>query len=415
MRSLAKCAALVAISTMCACAPVGTRSVSPEAPPGPDLVLAALTDRLPPRTSGALYAPPEPESLRPCCAFGLDLKVKVAEVPVPGFALETVRGTAEIGQHSYGAGLVQFASSPVEERTPEQPSRESNGIAYTCRGGFIDTAHLRDYADLTTYLAAQIRARLDAGGTIELAEQGGERRVVVRPLDRARVAAADRDAFAIAAAQWATFHLSVWREIATWYGHESVPPWPERISSFSLEDLYSNLLGTKLAGGVLATHTISNEAEYDRAMSAWIEAAFGVLGIVPKERAAAAMHAVEGVWWDAKLRVPDWKVTKRRQFQFKGTVTPWLIESASPPKAGSERVCSLPQSPFVLAVADHYGDVPIGDVVSIELRVSDRLASHGFPFPRRRDRRITNEDFAALVEAVRRETNGNLGGPSDHP
>lgn len=39
------------------------------------------------------------------------------------------------------------------------------------------------------------------------------------------------------------YDLSVWHEIATWYGVSSVPLVSEQFSSFSPEDVYSNLLG----------------------------------------------------------------------------------------------------------------------------------------------------------------------------
>ncbi len=360
---------------------------------------------------------PEPDRLRPCCAFGYDLKVKIGAVPVPGFSMQTVRGRSDIGQHSYGAGLVQFASSPVAHAAG-QPSRESNGIVYTCRGGFIDTAHLRDYADLTAYLAPQIRSRLDDGGDIVLADQGGTRTVRVRPLPRAlapRAVAGERDSFAIAAAEWVTFELSVWREIATWYGHETVPPWPERISSFSIEDLYSNLLGTRLAGALLATQTFRDEPEYDSAMSAWIDAALDALGVVSQQSAADAMKAVAGVWWDPERRVPDWKVLRRRKFDIDGTVPPWLIESASGKSVDAAPGCKGSQEPVVLHTVDRFDGIAIADVAYVELVVSDKLAAHGFPFPRRGDRHITPRDFPTIVDAIRRETSRALGGPADHP
>ncbi|MDP3432015.1 MAG: DUF4056 domain-containing protein [Bacteroidota bacterium] len=36
------------------------------------------------------------------------------------------------------------------------------------------------------------------------------------------------------------YDLSVWHEIATWFGASTIPFVPERYSSFSVEDVYSN-------------------------------------------------------------------------------------------------------------------------------------------------------------------------------
>ncbi|TOM58444.1 hypothetical protein CGH73_26665, partial [Vibrio parahaemolyticus] len=47
------------------------------------------------------------------------------------------------------------------------------------------------------------------------------------------------------------FQLAVWHEIAQWYGYQSVPGFSEGISAFSPEDLYSNLLGARLAMTVI--------------------------------------------------------------------------------------------------------------------------------------------------------------------
>src|SRR4029453_17364666 len=99
-------------------------------------------------------------------------------VPLPAFTLENIRGLDDVGSHEYRAGLLQITPGPVQD-DGVRPSREHNGIAYTCRGGFIDTAHVRDFADLAWFLAAQVDRRLESGGSIDLADLGGRRRVVL--------------------------------------------------------------------------------------------------------------------------------------------------------------------------------------------------------------------------------------------
>lgn len=47
------------------------------------------------------------------------------------------------------------------------------------------------------------------------------------------------------------FEIAQWHEIAQWYGFQSVPGFSEEISAFSPEDLYSNLLGARLAINVI--------------------------------------------------------------------------------------------------------------------------------------------------------------------
>jgi hypothetical protein len=81
--------------------------------------------------------------LRPCCAFGYDLQARIAFLPVLGYRLGNLKAIDEIGRHHYDSGVVTLGSedSPVDE--------EHNGLVFTCRGGFIDTAHVRDYAEWT--------------------------------------------------------------------------------------------------------------------------------------------------------------------------------------------------------------------------------------------------------------------------
>jgi hypothetical protein len=222
-------------------------------------VAAALGDfhRGPTRASepAATAAPPEPTNLRPCCAFGDDFKIVYGVVPIPGYVLHNMRGPEDVGPHMYNAGLFESVSS--EE--PGGLTRENNGLVYTCRGGFIDLAHLRDYADMTVYLAAQIGRQMDTGGVIELADQGGERRIVLRPIAAERIADVGRLPLAVALAQWLSLHLSPRHELASWYGYAAVTYWPEKMSAFTPEDLYSSHLGIKLAGGIVMFHDTSSD------------------------------------------------------------------------------------------------------------------------------------------------------------
>jgi hypothetical protein len=90
--------------------------------------------------------PPVPirRRLRPCCAFGADLASKMGPIPVPAFRVGNMLGRDDVGPHTYDSGLLHFRRS---EQQTVALNNEKNGLIYTCRGGFIDTAHVRDYAD----------------------------------------------------------------------------------------------------------------------------------------------------------------------------------------------------------------------------------------------------------------------------
>ena len=165
---------------------------------------------------------------------------------------------------------------------------------------------MRDNADWTLFLSATIARASLIGATIELPSEGGARRLRLRPLPPDLVERYGLRRVAISVAQWLAFELSVWHEIATTYGWAAIDPYPEYLSAFSPEDLYSNLLGTKIAGGLLIN---SGEAEtdvlYDQHMNKWLRATLAYLQPVSADAGAEAMALVDGVWWDSHARLPS--------------------------------------------------------------------------------------------------------------
>lgn len=377
-----------------------------------------LDDALPGTGAASLFAPPEPRRLRPCCAFGGVMKVKLLGVPVPWYRHKPLRGPADIGPHEYDPGVLQILPSPIHDEVrrrvfesagdDEFPKRENNGEIYTCRGGFLDTAHVRDFADLAWFLAARVDERLETGGTIELVDYGGERRVTIHPVPRDELARAGRTRLAIAVAGRLSFDLSVWREAATWYGYQSVPPWPEKLSSFSPEDLYSNLLGTKLAEGILLTTPIRSRRDWDLAMTAWLDAAMAALGVVPLETAREMMKSVDDVLWSSSRWIPDWRITKRRKFDRGPEVAPWVVHTGASAH-GTRAACESDETPVKLPVENEVNGISIDRIAEIEVVVSGRLVRKGLPLSPPEDRHIVESDYQRLIEAVRRETEEGLG------
>jgi len=358
----------------------------------------------------SVAVPPEPTNLRPCCAFGVDLQVAVGAVPIPGVSLGNIRGPEEVGPHKYNIGLFETATS-AERRSIE---RENNGVVYTCRGGFLDTAHIRDLADLTVYLTARIEQSLGAGAVIPLASQGARLRVVVEPLEEDLVADLGRRRLAIAAAQWLAFQVSVWHEIATWYGYASIPGWPEKISAFSPEDLYSNIVGIELAGGILHLHDASDERQYNESLNAWLAMALRRLDVRGREQARAAMRAVDGLWWDSSRRVPDWQLVRRRNFDIGATIRPWTIDLAFADGDAPDVGCSDTGPPLRLRVPATFAGFRFDPYVRLEIEVDAALLANGFP-KRVASRGVTQADFPAIIAAIRAEHEEALGPGADRP
>jgi len=266
---------------------------------------------------------PEPRSLRPCCVFGTDIGVQIRSIPMPGYEIQNVLDIDELGTHQYNKGAV----SAQPRGQGGLISDEASGILYTCRGGFIDISHVRDNADRTLYFAAQIGRIAATGGAFPIAGEGAERRIIVRPLDPRLVKAYGFREVVTRLAEWLDFQASIWHEIATWYGWASTR-FSEQPSAFSPEDLYSNLVGVKIAGTIIRRQQASSEIEYNRAVTVLLKDALGKLGPLPKDATRRAFAYVDGVWWDSTKRVPDNQLVRHRNFDIGPSLSPWKLADA---------------------------------------------------------------------------------------
>ena len=357
---------------------------------------------------------PVREHLRPCCAFGSELRASIAGlIPIPGYRLPNLLGPGDPGPHSYDSGVLSVAR---DGRVDPAFGRERNGLVYTCRGGFIDTAHVRDYADWAMFLAARIGRMALEGGSIELPDEGGSRRVVVKALPPAMVERQGIRPAVANLAQWLAFDLSIWHEIATWYGWSSMRGFSERASAFSPEDLYSNLLGTKLMLAVVYQSQARSEFVYNHAIDAWLAAALELLGAVPRELGREVTAAVDGLWWDSTRRLPDFGLVLRRNLGIGSPIRPWL----PPDRALTEELrrelheaCGGDLAPIDFANPPVRDGVALADLVTLEIEVDDDLAAQE-PFASR-GRRVSQADFPAIVAAVREQALAELGPRADRP
>lgn len=298
------------------------------------------------REGDALQAPgssiPAPESLRPCCAFGNDLHVSALKIPIPLYQIGNVLTLDTLGHHQYNDSTFGALKNLMGI------SKERNGLIYTRRGGFIDIAHVRDTADNTLYLFSQIYPQLGQEGRIFFSNELGLRRI---QLKRFTPPADPRQRYAVAA--WLAAHLAwqmaQWHEIAQWYGFESVPGFPEAISAFSPEDLYSNLLGARLAARVILQGDAGSLSVYNQAMDNALSAALKQLEAVDSHTTAQRFREVDGEWWDSKQRVPEKFLVLNRNYQVSEPRVPTPLASetrtpqplALPPRIGELTLTQL--------------------------------------------------------------------------
>lgn len=304
-----------------------------------------------------------PRIIRTCCMFGS----RVGVVMVPFLKLSDITSPVKLGTHSFLGG-----------------SQEKNGVIYTRRGGFIDMGHLRDQADWTAYFYALLTEEQGRGPHIrQLGYEGGGKSLMIN------IPAGMSGEEVLSLSGRIAYDLSVWHEIATWYGVSSVPLVSEQFSSFSPEDVYSNLLGV-----MLGIEAIKSDLPYHKAMTLLIREKLKELEAVSsEEETAAAMEAVRDIWWTRLRRYPSSKfVMLRYAFPYE-PVCPFLIPSADAAPLIYEPVCLPPVN--ALSCGE-------GTLYELAIRLN-----HKFPlrmlFPGRGERRITHRDFDILIAHIRRE------------
>ena len=294
--------------------------------------------------------------IRTCCAFGSDLKY----IGIPFVKRNDIMDRNDLGLHHFMGGR-----------------HEKNGIIYTRHGGFIDTGHLRDYADWTAYLYTQIvsnKTKLNET-VLKLGSEGGKKRLTFNvPLDF------DESDY-IKLAGSIAYDLSLWHEIATYFGVSLIPVvLPEKFSSFSPEDVYSNLLGT-----IIGMKAIESDLEYDLAVTSILDEVLDHLGAVDDiEESFSAMEKVESIWWDSKKPLPGKKFLLKRNLDTAIELLPWLVDEDT-----NDIAYTLPKH-----------DPKIRKIYSLSLNLNDK-----FPLDQilseRMSREITHLDFDSFVDYIK--------------
>lgn len=301
--------------------------------------------------------------IRTCCSFGSEVQF----FAIPGIKLTEITSLEKIGAHHYLGD-----------------TSEGNGIIYTRRGGFIDMGHLRDQIDWMSYIYNQMRqSRKEGSLSLELGYEGGGKILNVNLSNEL----SDSDLILLSGK--IAYDLSVWHEIATWFGASTIPFIPERYSSFSIEDAYSNLLGVTI--GIKA---IESDLPYEEAVTKLIAQTLGDLSAVTDESETfMAMDAVRNIWWTREKRLPSGKILLQRQLNVYPCLRPWLVPGWAMPS----------QSPVELNVPQFTEN---GNLLTNYYTLEFKL-NHKFPFrkmfPERKERLITQNDFDSLLVQIASE------------
>lgn len=324
----------------------------------------SITAKGPILSTKKLQSPP-PRIIRTCCSFGV--KVSLFRLPIK---ITEITSIEKIGTHEYMGS-----------------TKEKNGIIYTQKGGFIDLGHVRDQADWTAYLYTQILQHQSKGEFVQkIGYEGGVKELKVqisKDLSQEDI---------VKLAGKIAYDLSVWHEISTWFGASTIPLVPERYSSFSVEDAYSNLLGA-----TLGMKALQSNLPYETAMTQLIEDTLEDLEAVKtEEETQAAMEEVREIWWSGKKTLPSRNVLIARELNVYPTVYPWLIPQKA--KDIETRSLTVPQK-------SHNGKL-LADFYQFSIKLN-----YKFPFkkifPNRKNRIITQADFGTLLLYAEKELNSS--------
>ncbi len=317
-----------------------------------------LLAKAPTLSESELYTPP-PRIIRTCCSFGTDLGM----AGIPFLKRTDITSIQSIGKHSFLGNKL-----------------EGNGIIYTRKGGFIDIGHLRDCADWTAYLFKVIEfgIEMEKNMLVALGNEGGNKLLQLKQLK----ILSTEDVYQLSGK--IAYDLSLWHEIATWFGASYIPFVPERYSSFSPEDMYSNLLGIQI--GIEA---LKSPLDYEEAMTEiMLKKLTELEAVSTREDTYNAMKQVENVWWTGYKKLPSKKVLLKRYINANELeyLLPWLItqtDNATPYKLFK---------PFI----EKEG------VYKLEIKLNRKFPLKAI-LKQRKDRVITQEDFLSFINYIEQD------------
>lgn len=296
------------------------------------------------------------------------------------FTLHAQADPAKLGQHHYESWWKRdFGAIEVDR-----------GIIYTCRAGFIDLSHVREYMDWARYIHDRSLERLladpgtpPAPAEFEWSDSSFSLRVQPLPLtlgDR-RGLAARRAAVTIA--ERGTVIMGTWHEIATWHGQKTVPGISEKRSAFTWDDTTSHVVAAHVAARALH----SGERDWNIAATRALNEELDAIGATPPSCETEAVERTEGLWWAEGSPI-------RRDLDTgleTGEKTPWLAPDLS---------CCRQSIPLRMSVATWHDREPLGQV-EFTITPPRWLAKRAWGLDNPPTAIRPDEDFPAIMARLR--------------
>ena len=211
---------------------------------------------------------------------------------------------------------------------------EKGGQIYTCEAGLIDLDHLRNSADFTNVFSRKIFNNMMKGEeefSLKMPEPSKFFIELSYPEYWDKLSVAEKEKIAnevsIRLGAYVSYTGTTWREILTWFGYRAIIFIPEFESAFSVEDSFSDLLGTHLAEKVLT----ENKEDFSSSLTKALNEELQKLKV---KSAAVAKKAARNT-------------DRKRNLDIgldDGYVTPWILPLEDVPESleAKPRACPFP-------------------------------------------------------------------------
>jgi hypothetical protein len=298
-------------------------------------------------------------------------------------------------------GLFQFADpADLGNHSYHQKEKDSMGLVYTCGGGFVDIAHLRDNADWTAHILYHLPKWLGSGKTIDARNEGGfrSRRVYFPKMDAQKISQLSKEDLASIAVAM-SFGFATLHEIVT--GFDIAVSFPvtmvlyERASSFSVEDQYSNLLG-----GHLGASAAQASGPYEEELTKNLNRALKKLVPFTKEETKSIHAGLHNLWWNKDLLGRN-RMVVMRNYGFSGDIYPDSVPGVDQCKGKELQPVSVPEKlSNGLSVSDYF---------QIQGEVNKRFARQMKKYKAPQKKVISQKDYPDFISTLKERNDREFG------
>jgi len=189
--------------------------------------------------------------------------------------------------------------TPITRYLGEDAAKEQRGIAYTCKAGDIDIAHVRKYAEWTESFAEKLEGGLKNQKTkfsFSGQEPGKYGLEIAYSTDFNNLKKDEKEKIikdvSIEIGQNLAYTMSLWHETLTWFGWKYTGIIPEFNSAFCWEDRFSDTFGCYIGGLAL-----KQRGNFEKNLNQILEKELSRLMVQSKTVNKASIQNINGEWF----------------------------------------------------------------------------------------------------------------------